>query len=348
MEDNGPRKYNKRYTDKLEESFDDILLDTSEEPVEHVDEKWLVSYADMMTLLFGLFVMLYAIAMETQGKPDKFLAEMLASKNTLSEFEIQIQAKEKELVALKQELDDVTLQLSDKTHKLKGAMAESDKFKGLITQLQGKLQQVQKQQGNHMPSGKELEAIKETALLKQSKVGLEKIKSGLEQSLLELNLKLKGFKDQVQVLMAENQSLNNQLKEFNDGQGTDNFMIIVLKWETEKHDLDLTVTDPSGRIYNFDNRNYKESAAKFVIDSRSGPGVEMWETPHIEAGDYKIEFNFYNSYGNIEKAKVSGTIITRKGEFSVPNVQMDMEKNKKKSFKIQTTKAGSVIIQSLP
>lgn len=43
-----------------DDAFDlsDELEDFHEE---HVDERWLISYADMMTLLFGLFVMLYAM-----------------------------------------------------------------------------------------------------------------------------------------------------------------------------------------------------------------------------------------------------------------------------------------------
>lgn len=41
------------------EEFD--LHELEEEHVEHADERWLISYSDMMTLLFGLFVLLYSM-----------------------------------------------------------------------------------------------------------------------------------------------------------------------------------------------------------------------------------------------------------------------------------------------
>jgi flagellar motor protein MotB len=37
------------------------IMESLDEPAEEVDERWLISYADLMTLLFGLFVMLYAM-----------------------------------------------------------------------------------------------------------------------------------------------------------------------------------------------------------------------------------------------------------------------------------------------
>ena len=42
-------------------------------------ERWLVSYADYMTLLFALFVVLYAFAQTEKGKSDAFASELVKS-----------------------------------------------------------------------------------------------------------------------------------------------------------------------------------------------------------------------------------------------------------------------------
>jgi flagellar motor protein MotB len=347
MANNQPAKFGSRLNDKLEKQFEEIDLYEEEEHEDHVDEKWLVSYADMMTLLFGLFVMLYAIAMETQGRPDQFFADLVAGKSTLAEIQGKIAEKTQILESLKSEMSKVKAELIEKTKNLTSAIGENEKFKALVAQLQGELQQVQLQEGKHLPSGNEKSFTKDIALLKQ--LNEEKVKDNkkISDGNKTLTAQLKESKKQIHMLTSQNQSLNNKLQEFTKEAKSDNFMIIVLKWETEKHDLDLIVTDPSGRNYNFNNRTYEASNAKFVLDSRSGPGVEMWETPQLELGDYKIEFNFYNSYGNNNPAKLSGTIITRKGEFVIPKTQLDMKIGKKKIFTLKTFKNGNVTIQPL-
>lgn len=57
-------------------SYNEERFDNSDEIDEVGAEGWLFSYSDMMTLLFGFFVMLYALAMENQGQIDQKLKEM--------------------------------------------------------------------------------------------------------------------------------------------------------------------------------------------------------------------------------------------------------------------------------
>jgi flagellar motor protein MotB len=47
--------------EELISAHDGLSEEFLDEHIEHADERWLMSYADMMTLLFGLFVMLYAM-----------------------------------------------------------------------------------------------------------------------------------------------------------------------------------------------------------------------------------------------------------------------------------------------
>ena len=330
---NNIEHFKRRLTDKLEDNTYSEIINFEDNSEDHVNEKWLISYADMMTLLFGLFVMLYTIAMETQGHPEKVFADIVSGRNSLNDMENQIATINKEL--------------AEKIKSLKSLTVENNQIKGLVLQLQDQLQQVKEQQGVRMPSGNASDLAKETDLLKstinknQQEIGGLKSKiNALTENLTSLNLKIEGFSAENEKIKNENLSLKAEVK-------TNNFMIVVLNWNESQHDIDLKVTDPLGRMFDFQNRTYKESKAKFIVDSRTGPGVEMWETPQIEKGDYTVEFNFYNAYGNNEPAVMTGSVITKKGVFDIKPVTLDFIKNKKKLFKIKTSDAGGVTILPL-
>ena len=69
-------------TSELEDALPTDVEDlTGDEEHQEVDERWLISYADMMTLLFGLFVMLYSLAMENKGNIDDQLSSISAQQN---------------------------------------------------------------------------------------------------------------------------------------------------------------------------------------------------------------------------------------------------------------------------
>lgn len=293
--------YKRRLTDRLEGGDLVSKLDSFENDYEEIaNEKWLISYADMMTLLFGFFVLLYTIAMDTQGRPDKVFSDIVAGKSSLIELQDELKNKEEEMQSLK-----------------KGKLEISNQLNEQISQLENKLQKIQKEQV----------------------IGLKAEIQNLNSKLSGIYLKIDDFKSQIT-------TLNNQNRAFTADAKKNNFMMIILNWSTPQHDIDLRITDPHGRMFDFQNRFYKESKAKFVVDSRTGPGVEIWQTPQIEAGDYKIEFNFYNAYSNNSPALMIGSIITRKGVFEIPQVKLDFNEDRKKIFKVQVTEFGAITIQS--
>jgi hypothetical protein len=110
------------------------------------------------------------------------------------------------------------------------------------------------------------------------------------------------------------------------------FLIFSLKWETEKHDLDLSVTDPLGQVFNYDNRSKKGADGKLVIDSRTGPGIELWQSSRSQKGRYRVDIKFYNAYGNSKPAIVNLGVLSRAGETAFKPFEMDFSNQKRRHF----------------
>jgi len=68
------------------------------EPEEHVNyERWLVSYADFITLLFAFFVVMYSVSSVNEGKyrvlSDSLMAAFRSSQKTLMPIQVGSPAK---------------------------------------------------------------------------------------------------------------------------------------------------------------------------------------------------------------------------------------------------------------
>lgn len=263
---------------------------------DHVDEKWLVSYADLMTLLFGLFVMLYVLAMETQGDPNKVLKQNQAESASLKS-PAELEQIQQELVSLRSQ----NSQFLDAQAQLESKQNEIDNLK---QELSEKLaERLPASQTDSTKEQKERELIK-------------KIEE-LSQASKEKNQKI--------------DSLEAKLEDLNSKQPQAYFMIMS-KWSTEKHDVDMRVTDPKGKVFRFNARKHKDNPGNFEIDSRIGPGLELWKAISPLPGEYKVDLTLYNNYGNEVKTNLDLQLITPFEVLDKTNIELELQGQKTQSF----------------
>jgi flagellar motor protein MotB len=103
----------------------------------HADEKWLVSYSDLMTLLFGFFVLMYSLASENKGKTEDVLEGISKQMRGISSEEkkdpqAEIADLKKKIDEYKKEflaLDKINNDQLEEIDRLKTSLAEIDKEK---------------------------------------------------------------------------------------------------------------------------------------------------------------------------------------------------------------------------
>jgi hypothetical protein len=91
------------------------------------------------------------------------------------------------------------------------------------------------------------------------------------------------------------------------------FLVIGIEWD-DPCDIDLYVTDPDGREFNYrpDKRTQNGSKAQLSIDMRFGPGVEVWQNPEAKVGAYKIKYRRASCAGSASlDVPVRGWILDR-------------------------------------
>lgn len=259
--------------------------------VPHVDEKWLVSYSDMMTLLFGLFVMLYSFAMK-----NKSVAE----------------AVEKELKKISEKGFQSTA-VDQNTQSLQQAVESSDvnELKRIIASLNSEMNKLRSQ----LAQAQDEISTKDMAMMK------------LAQS--------------SKVSQAKMQEITRTVASVKPAAGSEaNSVIVFVKWANRSHDVDMTVTTPSGQELNFKNRKLAENDAdEFVNDSDRGPGVEMFKTTAPKQGEYTFNVSLYNSRGDETASEVSLYMVINGQEKLIEKMTLkDDDENRQKSKKINLKK----------
>ncbi len=369
-------------TSELEDALPTDVEDlTGDEEHQEVDERWLISYADMMTLLFGLFVMLYSLAMENKGNIDDQLSSISAQQNQsainknsvddatringllqqIDALNNALLSKDRNLVALNSRislLQDKLQGVEQEYHKAKGNVLTlshqlkttpqraptEDAYKLKVSSLNKDLAGMTEEIGGLNKQIEELAAIRDA--LKKANQELTDENVELNKKILASNeqIKKQGLQlDQLKQSLVSSENDVKKLKKFIKEEGS-SFMIVALKWSTERHDLDLQVTDPNGNSFDFTHRQSAKSRASFVVDSRTGPGLELWESPKVDTGEYQVKVTLYNTYGNALPAEASAFITTKKGEVHLPKFQLDFTTNREKIFRVHINELGEVKI----
>ena len=174
----------------------------------------------------------------------------------------------------------------------------------------------------------------------------------LNQVITQENTELKKNVAQLQITSAEQKNeinrLNEIIKELEkklsnlDQKGS--FLAIVTSWSTTDHDLDMVVTDPNGKVFNFKKKQYTEYPGKFVLDTRRGPGAEVWQSNKIITGQYKLEVVFYSQYGNQNPAEGKVSIFSSKSDLDIPLNQLKST-GKKQIFLLNIKQDGSFSVE---
>ncbi|MCK5720883.1 MAG: hypothetical protein KAH84_13180 [Thiomargarita sp.] len=165
------------------------------------------------------------------------------------------------------------------------------------------------------------------AQLKQCQSDLNSAKNETEQYKADLN----GARNEANKCKADFNGARNEANKYKaDLNGARNeankckirlketFLAVVLKWDTQKQDVDLHVIDPAGHEFYFSkhNRNRSHFAsvdAEISVDQVVGPGVEIWEYYKAVEGTYKLYANLYARKGNSKNPKVKTAVYYRDG-----------------------------------
>lgn len=95
------------------------------------------------------------------------------------------------------------------------------------------------------------------------------------------------------------------------------FLVFVVHWYTEVHDVDLEVVDPL-----LENHSPADDRDSLRITHFNGPGTEMLEIEDAEPGEYRVFYRLRNRHGNPENALVRGWVISPTGTYRLPDVTL--------------------------
>ena len=304
-----------------------------------LNNNWLLSYSDLMTLMFGFFVILYALSQDKDSDFD-FVIKSIgvgAQKHISGNHDVKINKLTKEFN--KKSLLETITDLEQKNSTLQNENKKlSEENKTMSESLKTK--------GETLAQGKDQESAQKNAEIEELKDEIQKVKEqgkdqqkSISEELKQANLKISEQKKELEKLTKDKQESERSFASSVSAGST--YLSTMAYWSTKDHDIDLSITTPKGNKYNFKQRKHLNSKAEFILDTRRGPGAEIWHEENAESGVYSMEMVLYSEYGNTEKAIVSGHLSSIKGAVKLPEMELDME-NRKKKIQFKLSEAGEI------
>lgn len=130
------------------------------------------------------------------------------------------------------------------------------------------------------------------------------------------------------------------------------YLVIVLQWDTLRQDVDMHVVDPAGNEFyyektNRDGSDFPGEDAFLTVDSRVGPGVEVWLNPTADQGEYRVLANLYARDGNTDNPLPRFKVYTRDKIFEIPGQALNRQRQKVEMFRLRVDgDGGASVVES--
>ncbi len=299
--------------------------------------------------------------LQVEKKKNEIEMELKASVLKSSEIEKEFKDVVVKTSEIKKELEDSAVKKAEVEKELKDALVRISELETSNKELHAKkLQPPPPPPPVVLPKDPDPKLIKEIEMLKAQLKQEQEQKQMAQSKVKELAKKIpkvetipdptQQLKDLVKTQSAQIEALKQLVKDKEDiitkheqNNKGGSFMAIVMKWPSDKHDMDLVVKDPSGKTFDFKNRNFGPNyPGHFTLDSRTGPGVEVWQTDRIIPGRYTISVKLYNHYGNEAATQISTTIFSQRGAKELPLVKLDFKTKREHVFAVSLDSEGNV------
>lgn len=128
------------------------------------------------------------------------------------------------------------------------------------------------------------------------------------------------------------------------------FIAIMMKWDTRGDDVDLYLTNPKNQRFSFKKHNrarqhYPSTPSQLSVDTRRGPGVEIWETRQAVPGTYRLQYHFYRDHGSRGRTVVRTNLYHRDGMIRLRNVSLNRQGVVRTAAQIIVGRDGSVTVR---